>query len=380
MGKVYLSSHHQIRRLVRFFYRHIVFILIIILCSGVGVALAGTSSLAVNLIDSQALQSAKVSVKTLNEARILYSKNVVDRVKTIDGITVGPQYHDQVGGIPNPATYTIELGEHLSSQTNGSVFRLYSDYPFPYRPEGGPQDQFQIDALKYLKLNPADSFHRKEKQGNHLLFRYAEAVVMESSCVVCHNRLSSSPKRDWQVGDVRGVVEVSQSIDHVLLLAKDGLKAISFSLAVIAGLAFMSMLLVISYARSINQILQEEVQSKTSALQRLATVDDLTQMPNRRQFDDTLSTEWQRMQGQQQPLALMICDVDFFKKYNDAYGHQAGDECLKQVAMAIGNAQRVTDLAARYGGEEFAVILPDADAQEAIEVASRMMEAIGFVA
>jgi Protein of unknown function (DUF3365) len=217
MEKPNLFNHPRIKPLIRFSYRHIVLILVILLCMGAGVALAGTTHLTAGLINAQALQNAKVSVKTMNEARVLYSKTVVNRVSDLPGITVGPHYHAVVGGIPNPATYAIELGEKLSSTESGSLFRLYSDYPFPNRlRSGGPHDAFQTEALNYLKQHPTESFYRQERQGNHLLFRYAEAVRMEPSCIDCHNRLPSSPKRDWQVGDVRGVLEVSQSLDHLL--------------------------------------------------------------------------------------------------------------------------------------------------------------------
>jgi diguanylate cyclase (GGDEF)-like protein len=103
-------------------------------------------------------------------------------------------------------------------------------------------------------------------------------------------------------------------------------------------------------------------------LQRLAVLDDLTQIANRRRFDQYLQAQWQ--QPQPGILSLLLCDVDFFKRYNDGYGHQAGDRCLQLVAQAISRAVgHVKDLVARYGGEEFAVILPDTNSQGALQVA-----------
>jgi diguanylate cyclase (GGDEF)-like protein len=349
-----------------------------LLCAGAGVALAGTTHLTSELINDQALQSAQVSVKIMNEARVLYSKTVVNRISDLPEITVGPDYHAVFGGIPNPATYAIELGEKLSSQEKGTLFRLYSDYPFPNRQAtGGPHDQFQKDALAYLKQHPTEAFYRQEKQGNHRLFRYAEAVSMEPTCVTCHNHLLYSPKRNWQVGDVRGVLEVSQSIDPLLNTAQIGVKAISASLLIIGGLGVVGTVLIFSYSRSVNQILREEVQIKTAALQQLATIDELTQISNRRQFDQTLENQWRAAQTIAKPLSLLLCDVDFFKKYNDAYGHQIGDRCLRLVAGAIqASLRNPCDLAARYGGEEFAVILPQADVTEAKKTADQIMAAV----
>jgi len=105
-----------------------------------------------------------------------------------------------------------------------------------------------------------------------------------------------------------------------------------------------------------------ELERANAQLGHLAAVDDLTGIANHRRFVDTLGQEWRRCQRSEDPLSLLICDIDDFKAYNDTLGHQAGDECLRRVARAIADAvQRDTDLAARYGGEEFAVILPSTD-------------------
>lgn len=95
-------------------------------------------------------------------------------------------------------------------------------------------------------------------------------------------------------------------------------------------------------------------------LERLANMDGLTQVANRRSFDHYLNQEWKNVGSGRSTLSLILCDIDYFKNYNDTYGHQAGDVCLRQVAEAIERAvKRSTDLVARYGGEEFAVVLPN---------------------
>ncbi len=111
--------------------------------------------------------------------------------------------------------------------------------------------------------------------------------------------------------------------------------------------------------------------------QILATRDDLTGLANRRRLNEVLASEWSRANRSEQSLGLVMMDIDQFKDYNDHYGHQAGDECLQRVALAIqSSAQRAGDLAARYGGEEFVLILPDADINATQRVAESLRESV----
>jgi diguanylate cyclase (GGDEF)-like protein len=121
----------------------------------------------------------------------------------------------------------------------------------------------------------------------------------------------------------------------------------------------------LSSHRQLEQRVQQrtrELELANQQLELLSVTDPLTQLANRRRFDSYLSAEWQRACRLQQPLGLMMIDVDWFKNYNDRYGHLQGDACLKQIAqlMRLG-ARRSTDLAARFGGEEFALVVPQAD-------------------
>ncbi|MDX2228872.1 MAG: PleD family two-component system response regulator [Leptolyngbyaceae cyanobacterium bins.349] len=119
------------------------------------------------------------------------------------------------------------------------------------------------------------------------------------------------------------------------------------------------------------------LQAANQELQRLAHMDGLTQVANRRSFDNCLMQEWRRLAREQQPLTLILCDVDFFKRYNDTYGHQVGDDCLRNVARAISTVlKRPGDLVARYGGEEFAIILPNTPLAGAFHVAVEIKSSI----
>ncbi|ODG99460.1 diguanylate cyclase response regulator [Nostoc sp. KVJ20] len=127
--------------------------------------------------------------------------------------------------------------------------------------------------------------------------------------------------------------------------------------------------------------LQQKLEAVNLELQRLVTIDGLTQVANRRRFEEYFNQEWQRMKREQLPLSLILCDVDFFKSYNDTYGHRVGDRCLQKIAQAIKDIiKRPGDLLARYGGEEFAVILPNTDTEGATYVADKICHTVRTLA
>ncbi|MDJ0553851.1 MAG: diguanylate cyclase [Microcoleaceae cyanobacterium MO_207.B10] len=116
--------------------------------------------------------------------------------------------------------------------------------------------------------------------------------------------------------------------------------------------------------------LYQQLETANQKLIQLATLDSLTNVANRRRFDEYLEREWRRMLREKTPISLILCDVDYFKLYNDTYGHLAGDRCLQKVADAIkSELKRPADLVARYGGEEFAVVLPQTDIDGGFHVA-----------
>jgi diguanylate cyclase (GGDEF)-like protein len=116
---------------------------------------------------------------------------------------------------------------------------------------------------------------------------------------------------------------------------------------------------------------------KADLLESLANIDSLTDIPNRRRFDEKLAAEWRRCQRSGLPLSLIMIDVDHFKAFNDHFGHGAGDICLMTIAATLSaNLSRPGDMVARFGGEEFAVILPETDPAGAGAIAERMREAL----
>ena len=166
-----------------------------------------------------ALRDAIRFHSAINEFRDYYSTAVVANLRASD-IEITHDYHYKDDAVPLPATLTRELGQNIS-ESNASSMAFYSDYPFPWRDSTLlDSDPFMADALAYLRQNPDEVYYRFEAAGNNLqpVLRYASPSVMSESCVACHNGHPDSPRRDWKVGDVRGVLEVSVPITYVSIL------------------------------------------------------------------------------------------------------------------------------------------------------------------
>ena len=200
-----------------------------------------------------------------------------------------------------------------------------------------------------------------------------EELFTQDSYIVQHQPQSALALPVIHQGELRGILYLENRLIQGVFTEKrlESLKILTSQVAISIEIALL-------YEKQKNyaQTLEIKVAERTEALQkanqelkRLATMDGLTGVANRRRFDEYLSSEWQRMAREQQPLSLILCDVDFFKLYNDRYGHQAGDDCLVRVAQAISGAvKRPADLVARYGGEEFAIILPNTNMSGAVKV------------
>jgi diguanylate cyclase (GGDEF)-like protein len=125
------------------------------------------------------------------------------------------------------------------------------------------------------------------------------------------------------------------------------------------------------------QAAQKDLIIANKTLKKISLSDKLTGISNRRDFDETLEIQFKLAKRNKSPLSLIICDIDYFKKYNDSYGHQKGDECLATIAKILASIPiRPTDKVSRYGGEEFTVILPGTDLQGGLHVSERLRQAV----
>ncbi|TVQ42667.1 MAG: PAS domain S-box protein [Gloeocapsa sp. DLM2.Bin57] len=194
-----------------------------------------------DLVKTQALENAILLAESMREARTVYSSEAVAKVSEHPAINVTHDYTRQDWSIPLPATLLQELSRRIRESNPEMSIRLYSDYPFPWNNDGGPQDQFERVALEKLKENPYEPYVSIEPYKGNIALRYAEADLMQASCVACHNSYPGSPKTDWKTGDIRGILEIAQPLETFQAKIRGGLKGIllmlsSLSLVGISGL------------------------------------------------------------------------------------------------------------------------------------------------
>jgi serine/threonine protein kinase len=203
------------------------------------VALITLSLLSAQLVRSNALESAAQQAELLEEATKEYSRNVqrVEKAKFAVNKTVPPT----PGTVPLsiPATFLHEVGRQLElTGKTGVKVRQYSDFPFPWRTDGGPRDEFERDALRRLRQSKGKyAVHEFAEVDGQRVVRYAQARVMERSCVECHATHPQSPCKDWQVGDVRGVLEIIRPLDKDEARVSQALRLALFLSAVASGLS-----------------------------------------------------------------------------------------------------------------------------------------------
>jgi signal transduction histidine kinase len=187
--------------------------------------------------EATVLQAAESYSAAISQFRDYYSTEVVPRARKA-GVEVTHDFHDKEAAIPLPATLTIELGEKLSHEGGGRGFRLFSEFPFPWR-KGRVLDDFEMASLIATAADPNKAYVRFEDRDGKTVIRYAKAVLMGASCVACHNSDPDSPKQDWVVGDSRGVQEVTLAVDGGAALGgADLLESIAFY-GILAGIGLL---------------------------------------------------------------------------------------------------------------------------------------------
>ena len=213
----------------------------------------------------------------VREFRTLYTSEVTERLRP-HAVEMRHDYKQVDGAIPLPATFTMELLKNISQAKVLRDARLYSDHPFPWRKQR-VLDGFERDALQALKANPNKPFMRVETvRGEHLL-RYATADLMRSSCVACHNSRLDSPKHDWHVGDLRGVLEVNISLDHEREIVNESMRGVHFTFTLLMVAGVFGLILIGVRLRKHALLLEEAVEARTDEVQSLARFPDENPSP-----------------------------------------------------------------------------------------------------
>lgn len=180
----------------------------------IGVAIVQYQEANAKSLESTAVLAAESYLRVLEAVREVYTAEVVNRLP--DSVEVSYNYRDHEYAIPLPATFTHALASKLRASVDGLAVRLYSEYPFPGRGEV-EMDDFEREAFDVLTARPDSFVSEVQGTGADRVLRYARGDTMRVECVFCHNNHSESPKTDWEVGDLRGVLAISfplQSFDQ----------------------------------------------------------------------------------------------------------------------------------------------------------------------
>jgi len=194
------------------------------------------SHLSTWFVQSTALDSARNEADMLERINAYYSEEVVKRLNT-EEVKITHEYAKMTNALPLPATFTIDAGERITEGVEGMDVRLYSDHP--WRKDGGPKDLFEEEALANLRSLAIQNeetleFHQFAEEEGLPLVRYARAQIMKENCVSCHNGDTTSPKRDWAVGDVAGVLSITRPLKHDIERTRSGLRG---AFALVAGIS-----------------------------------------------------------------------------------------------------------------------------------------------
>ena len=268
-------------------HRHTVLVLTLLFSLCVLIIYLHVAQLKVYMVRAMSLQGVEWYARTLEEIRQWYTTEVVQRLHD-QGIVASADYRANRGEIPLPMTLSVALGDKLTAGRPGEVIRLISPYPFPGRGNhGGLSDEFQRDAWEALTQSSETVYYRFEQEKGREVLRYAKADRMGAECVECHNALPKSPKRDWQVGQVGGFLEVVYPVDTIQEMTASGLLGAYGSMGMLVVLWVGGFGLMILKLRRVAGDFETQVQLRTSELQEANRHLEL-EVAERQQAEDLL--------------------------------------------------------------------------------------------
>ena len=271
---------------------------------------------------------------------------------------INPDLKAEGGKTLTMRNHAIMINEisRRSEHEGGSKFRIISLQPLD--PENIP-DAFERESFARFEHGAKEVYRLERQQGKTPLFRYVLPLHVERSCLECHST------QGYKIGSVLGALSISIPIG-TLVRETDTNKL----LIVMAAVATIGLLVGITYFLTWRLVINlDEAQQR---LKRLASTDELTDLKNRRHIMKRLDEEFQRTSRLDEPLCLIMIDIDHFKHINDSCGHPFGDMVLKCVAGRMKETLRRYDILGRIGGEEFLIVSPGTTCEEAVVLADRV--------
>ena len=255
------------------------------------------------------------------------------------------------------------MGEYEGAQGVKGKITTFPDKLF--NPANRP-DSWELEALKAFEKGAEEVLETSEINAIAYM-RLMQPLFIKQKCLKCH------ASQGYQLGELGGGIGVA--VPMASYLANEtkitGMLCFSYSLIWLTGLGTMFYVFRLFNKRAIERMkLTSRLQRLNVKLEKFSYQDGLTNVANRRMFDTIFQREWATAKREKHQLSLIMIDIDYFKYYNDGYGHQAGDDCLKRIATTLNTvSKRTTDLVARYGGEEFVLLLPNTDEEQALRLA-----------
>jgi diguanylate cyclase (GGDEF)-like protein len=358
-----------------------------------------TTTALISFINISKQESIALSQKVLKQEAIAHFDNMVNTrtwnanlngvfVKATKDLKRNPFLHDnhtytKDGDLLikiNPATMTRQISK-ISNTKSNYLFKITSLKPI--NPENKPDD-FEEKGLLFLKNNRNEKFFTNIEKSNYNLIG---SLTTEPSCLSCHK------EQDYKLGEVRGGLRVSIPLNNYNITVA-AIKSNSMTLtfitilfAIIIGI-FSTFFINLIYKRQeviekLNDNLEIKIKERTKELEEnilklneLATMDYLTNIPNRRYFFDLGDKIFLLAKRENKNLSLLLLDIDLFKNINDTYGHDIGDEVLKLIAITIKDNIRNSDILARFGGEEFVVLLNETNSKGAENISLKIKDLI----
>jgi diguanylate cyclase (GGDEF)-like protein len=248
----------------------------------------------------------------------------------------------------NPSLMTREISR-LTEQQSGAIMRITSLNLLNPDNEALPHEQV---ALMQFEKGISEKWQHMRDNGKSFFF-YMAPLKTDDSCLQCHG------SQGYRTGDIRGGISIALPLQTPF--PWKGITLIH-AVLLVSGLGG-----ILYFGTALNRAHE--------SLKHQATIDALTGIFNRRSFSEKIAVEFANCRRNNRPLSLIMCDVDWFKKFNDTYGHNAGDDCLVRIAAVMKQSlRRPTDFCARYGGEEFIMVLPDTSENGAMHVAERIRQ------